>query len=473
MAERVASGPSWAWWGRPEPELPLRHAVRILERAAGLEELVEAAGAPGAAPGVGAPLDRALRAYQAQHRELGRLDRLVLGTAVYGLARNRELLRSAWPDARPGDGRRLLLALLDARGGPPGDVPHLPGGPRPWTAALGRLASLRHELVAAVEGARDAALPDGAPDAALAAATTLFGVPRWWFAAGPWRRLADAAAELGRLRRPQALVLRAQAHRGPREAAQAELTRLGVPSRPTARSPWGLRVEGRHNVLATAPYRDGRVEVQDEGSQLVACLCDPKPGERVLDLCAGGGGKTLALAAAMGGRGAVVAHDVDLRRLADTRERARRAGLGNVRVLADPGAVAAAGPYDTVLVDAPCTSTGTLRRNPDVAWRWQPADLERLTALQAEILDRAAALVRPGGALVYATCSLLAAENHCQFEAFLARHGDFAAAPPGDRKAHAPLLDVPGAASGALRLPADLERYDGDGFFLARARRQP
>jgi len=459
---RDTQRPAWAWWGTPGPDLAMRHAVRILRAAGHLEELVFSGGPP---------LDRALRNYQSQNRKMGRSDRLLLGTALYGLARNRELFRQAHPEAVLGDGEYLVLALLDERGGDPGKVPHLPGGPLHWVRILERSADLRQRWAACLtsrwkERARE---PSAATREALEG---LLGVPHWWVALGPWETVGDVVKEFARLKRPQRLILRVHPPTAEaREGAIAALRAQGVPCQPTQRSPWGIRVDGRHNVLALALHREGTVEVQDEGSQLVACLGDPKPGENVLDYCAGGGGKTLALAAAMEGRGTVVAHDADARRLADTRRRARRAGLGNIRVLAEVEAVKNAGPYDLVLVDAPCSSSGTLRRNPDVAWRWGEADVRRLAALQGEILDEAAALVRPGGTLVYATCSLLEPENRDQAHSFAQRHGEFRFAPPGDRRGHGPLLDVPGAGEGCFRLPANLPTYDGDAFFLARFRR--
>ncbi len=459
--EKRRERPRWAWWGRPGEDVSLRHAVRILRSAGSLEELV---------CGGGAPLDRALRRYQQHHKAMGRSDRLLLGTAVYGLARNREALRLALPDAVPGDGHLMILALLDQQRGDPGKVPHLPEGALPWVLALERLGRLREQAVSQISAAARLSL-DGADPLVLRSLSLLFSVPEWWFARGPWSTVGAAVRELSRLKRPQGLTLRAQAHRGPRDEAVQALRAEGFPARPTHRSPWGIRVEGRHNVLASPPYREGRVEVQDEGSQLVACLCDPKPGERVLDLCAGGGGKALALASMLGGKGSVIAHDVDPGRLADTRRRARRSGLGNVRAVESLSEVERLGPFGLVLVDAPCSSSGTLRRNPDVAWRWSEADALRLVAVQAELLDRAAGLVQGGGVLVYATCSLLECENGEQVRGFAARHPEFAPAPPGDRREHTPLLDVPGADQGWFRLAADLEDYEGDAFFVARFRR--
>ncbi len=459
--EKRRERPRWAWWGRPGEDVSLRHAVRILRSAGSLEELV---------CGGGAPLDRALRRYQQHHKAMGRSDRLLLGTAVYGLARNREALRLALPDAVPGDGHLLLLALLDQQRGDPGKVPHLPEGALPWVLALERLGRLREQAVSQISAAARLSLA-GVDPLVLRALSVLFSVPEWWFARGPWSTVGAAVRELSRLKRPQGLTLRAQAHRGTRDEAVRILRAEGFPARPTHRSPWGIRVEGRHNVLASPPYREGRVEVQDEGSQLVACLCDPKPGERILDLCAGGGGKALALASMLGGKSSVIAHDVDPGRLADTRRRARRSGLGNVRVVESLPDVERLGPFGLVLVDAPCSSSGTLRRNPDVAWRWSEADALRLVALQAELLDRAAGLVQAGGTLVYATCSLLECENGEQARGFAARHPEFAPAPPGDRREHAPLLDVPAADQGWFRLAADLDEYEGDAFFFARFRR--
>jgi len=285
--------------------------------------------------------------------------------------------------------------------------------------------------------------------------------------------VAQATAELAELRKPQGLGLRVQAHRCPdRAEVVARLDKLNIPCHVTPRSPWGIAVEGRHNLLATEVYRDGTVEVQDEGSQLVACLMDPKPTETILDLCAGGGGKSLALAAVMGGRGRVLAYDTHTGRLRDARKRARRAGLGNVRVVEDFKVVQQEGPFDQVLTDVPCTSSGTLRRNPDAAWRWGPAQMLELTRVQSEILDRAATLVRPSGFLTYVTCSLLRPENTSRAQAFLEQHPEFGWAPVGDRTGQTPLLDVPGAATGAFRLPANLERYSGDAFFMARFQKE-
>ena len=194
----------------------------------------------------------------------------------------------------------------------------------------------------------------------------------------------------------------------------------------TERSPWGLRLAGRPALAASRAYRDGLVEIQDEGSQLAAEFAGAQPGERVLDLCAGGGGKSLALAAAMQNRGHLVAADISPRRLAETARRARRAGVSIIDlVAADAGAGLAPGSFDRVLVDAPCSGSGAWRRDPDAKWRLSPARLEEYRTLEARLLDEAARLVRPGGRLVYMTCSVLASENDAQIDAFLARAAGF------------------------------------------------
>jgi 16S rRNA (cytosine967-C5)-methyltransferase len=212
-----------------------------------------------------------------------------------------------------------------------------------------------------------------------------------------------------------------------RDAALTALAREEVEAAPTVLSPLGLRLPaGRVNLPATKTFKDGLVEVQDEGSQLIALLTDARPGMAVVDFCAGAGGKTLGLAAGMNNKGRLVACDVSEGRLDRSAVRLKRAGAHNVtrRVLsseADKWVKRQARSYDRVLVDAPCTGTGTWRRNPDARWRLTTDQLDDLTKRQASILDSARRLVKPGGRLVYATCSLLPEENSDQVDAFLAR----------------------------------------------------
>lgn len=225
-----------------------------------------------------------------------------------------------------------------------------------------------------------------------------------------------------------------------------------------------LRLPSDTSVEATQPYTDGWIEVQDAGSQTVTLAADAQPGMRVVDLCAGGGGKTLALAAAMENRGELLASDTDRPRLSRLMPRAERAGVSIVETrLLNPGHESEpladwAGTADVVLIDAPCSGTGTWRRNPEARWRLTPARLAKLAETQARLLDIGAALVKPGGALVHIVCSLLDAEGAGQIEAFLARHPDWAAAP----------LALPlGTPHGSGMRLTPLS-HSTDGFFVAK-----
>ncbi|MDN2567322.1 RsmB/NOP family class I SAM-dependent RNA methyltransferase, partial [Aquibium sp. A9E412] len=229
------------------------------------------------------------------------------------------------------------------------------------------------------------------------------------------------------------LDLRVNRLKAERDKVAAALMRAGAA--PAALAPDGLRVPateaaGRHpNVQADPAFRKGWFEVQDEGSQLAAVLAAAAPGEQVVDFCAGAGGKTLALAAAMDNRGQIFAHDADRARLAPIVDRLKRAGTRNVQVVAGEDELAPlAGAADLVLVDAPCTGSGTWRRRPDAKWRLTDRQLAARQAEQAAVLDAAARYVRPGGRLVYVTCSLFAEENDDQVAAFLERAPGFAAA---------------------------------------------
>ncbi|MGA8194242.1 MAG: RsmB/NOP family class I SAM-dependent RNA methyltransferase [Acetobacteraceae bacterium] len=240
-------------------------------------------------------------------------------------------------------------------------------------------------------------------------------------------------AELMALLEPAPLDLRINLLKATREEAAAALAAEGLEATPTPFSPWGLRIEGRRQVTTGPAFRAGLIEIQDEGSQLVAALTGARPGLRIADLCAGAGGKTLALAMMMQNRGQLVACDVSAARLDAAVRRLRRAGVHNVeRHLIEAGdkwSKRRAGTFDRVLVDAPCTGTGTWRRNPDARLRLTEADLAELLPKQAAILDQAATLVRIAGRLVYATCSLLSEENEDQMTAFLTRHPGFALVP--------------------------------------------
>jgi 16S rRNA (cytosine967-C5)-methyltransferase len=238
---------------------------------------------------------------------------------------------------------------------------------------------------------------------------------------------------------------------------------------PTPLSPWGLRAPGRRPVTGTRAFREGLVEVQDEGSQLIALLADARPGQRVADYCAGAAGKTLAMAATMGNRGRIVACDTSAARLAGAATRLRRAGVDNAEThLLLPGdrwAKRRAGSFDRVLVDAPCTGSGTWRRNPDARLTTTPDDLAELVVKQAVILDAATELVRAGGKLIYATCSVLPEENEAQVEGLLSRRSDFAVLPLAAAWAGVRPGGAPPNAGPYLALAP--HRHGTDGFFCA------
>ncbi len=276
---------------------------------------------------------------------------------------------------------------------------------------------------------------------------------------------AALAAEAAALTGPAPLDLRVNLLKTDREAARAALAVEGVESVPTPISPWGLRIATRRSITTGAAFQSGLVEIQDEGSQVIAAMADARPGLRVADLCAGAGGKTLAMAMTMANRGYLLACDVSAPRLEATVRRLRRAGVSNVeRHLLGPRdkfIKRRAGGFDRVLVDAPCTGTGTWRRNPDARLRLTERDLIELTAKQTGILETGAKLVRVGGKLIYATCSLLPEENEQPMSAFLARHTDFRPVPlerawklPGWPPETGPFLAL---------TPA---RHGTDGFFV-------
>lgn len=277
------------------------------------------------------------------------------------------------------------------------------------------------------------------------------------------------AVEMRKLLEPAPLDLRINPVKASRDSAKKALERASITAAPTPWSPWGLRVQGRPPLGGVDAFKQGLVEIQDEGSQLVALAVAPKPGQQVVDFCAGAGGKTLAIAAMMQNKGRVVACDVLAGRLKRAGERFRRAGLHNIEPHPltserDPWVKRHKRKFDRVLVDAPCSGTGTWRRNPDSRWRQLGPGLDKLLPLQASILDSAARLVKPGGRLIYATCSMLPEENEKQVAAFVETHPDFTVLPAGDVW-NEEGFGTPPSEGPYLRLtPA---RHDTDGFFAA------
>ena len=269
---------------------------------------------------------------------------------------------------------------------------------------------------------------------------------------------------------PGPVFVRANTLRIDRETLARRLfSEEGIESEETRYAPCGLRLLGRPNIYGSPIYREGLFEVQDEGSQLLGGLVQAQPGETVLDLCAGAGGKTLLLAAAMQNRGTLYAYDLDRARLERLRLRAERAGVRNLKILlAPPGGAAAPIRADKVLVDAPCSSLGALRRGPDHRFRLNPAEWSKLPAEQGAILDRASEQTAPGGLLVYATCTIRRAENEEVADNFLARHSDFSGVNPSGAELLPPGKDAKRGIGFFRALP---HRHGTDGFFAALWRR--
>ena len=288
-----------------------------------------------------------------------------------------------------------------------------------------------------------------------------------------WRQrmgLSQADALARALGEPAPVMARANKILSSRDKLAERLRSSGFESEPGALAPDALRLRSRVD-LARTPFHEGWFEFQDEGSQLVSIALDPKPGWRVLDACAGSGGKTLHLAAMMKNKGDVFAHDTRVASLESLRRRVRRSGAQNVRIL-DPGTAAERGPYDAVLIDAPCLGLGTLRRNPDMAWRGEiGARLAEMTAMQAECIRAYAPLVKPGGVLVYATCSLEPEENEGAVEFLRREFPDFA---PESVKKALEWNKVRGVGEPAVGRLVLLPHLHGtDGFFIQRLKRAP
>jgi len=407
------------------------------------------------------PADRVASGYFRNRRYVGAKDRAAVQGVAYDVLRHRAQLD--WWLARGGivvpDVRlRVIACLALVTGWPTDDIAAAFDGGRfaPAPMSPAEQAALRRLPGRTIDH------PDQPPEVRGNAPVWL--APRLARAFG--ERLEK---ELAALLEPATVDLRVNALKSGREEAQARLRSEGVTAEPTPLSPLGLRLVGRRPLGETGSFKDGLVEVQDEGSQLVALLVGARPGMRVVDFCAGAGGKALAIAAGMENKGHVVACDVSKIRLEASAKRLRRAGVHNVerKLIADerdPWIKRHKRAYDRVLVDAPCTGIGTWRRNPDGRWSLEPKDLEELVPKQARILASAARLVKPGGRLVYATCSLLPEENERQIEAFLAANPDFRLVPIDAVWAEAAKSPSPSPPPYLQLTPA---RHGTDGFFAA------
>lgn len=389
------------------------------------------------------PADSVLSRYFRDHPKLGSRERNAVAEGVYAVLRNK-LVYASFSESGSGPAmRRLaLLGLADAAG----------------ADALGGLSADEAQWLQRIAHIDRSALP-----AALRA-----NFPQWLYDKLVERDGEAAALELAdALNRPAPLDLRVNALKAKREDVIAELATAPIACEPTPYAPLGIRIRKKPALQNLPLFKSGAIEVQDEGSQLLAQIVGAKRGEMVADFCAGAGGKTLALGAAMRNTGRLYAFDVSEKRLAKLKPRLARSGLSNVHpvVIAhenDAKVKRLAGKLDRVLVDAPCSGLGTLRRNPDMKWRQTPEALTELNAKQSAILASAARLVKPGGRLVYGTCSLLDEENEAIVAQFLATHEDFTLLPMKDVLAEQKIALEMGDY---LKLAPHLHQTDG--FFAA------
>jgi 16S rRNA (cytosine967-C5)-methyltransferase len=429
------------------PGAQIKAAVEVLEEVLGKHQ----------------PAALALSDWGKSHRFAGSGDRAAIGNLVYDALRRRRSLAAQMETDSP---RALALA-----------------------AAPRALGLSPDAVIAGADGSRYALEPLSEAEQASflreLPADTLAGVrgdiPDWLEASFARAFGAAAGEEGAALARRAPLDLRVNTLKADREKVLKALDRFAP--RPTTLSPVGVRLPapegpGRQpSVEAEAGHGKGWYEVQDEGSQISALMAAASPRQQVLDICAGAGGKTLAMAAAMRNTGQIYAYDDDAARLRPIFERLKRAGVRNAQVLPanDAAALAALGPrFDTVFVDAPCTGTGAWRRRPDAKWRLRPTSLEQRLTEQRAVLETAASLVKPGGRLVYVTCSVLPEENCDQISWLTANHPAFATLPWRDSWSAGvgggePPVSADGRDDTLLLTPA---RHGTDGFFIATLTRK-
>ena len=391
------------------------------------------------------PADREVSAFFREHKDLGAKDRAILAETTFRVLRQRLVLQHLAQSGQGPLARRLVLLAWQ-------------GSDAYLKAAV---TEVEWNWLQQVRAVSLASLPT----------RVTANMPPWLLERMQAILGDECAAFVQAMEGSAPLDLRVNTFKAKREAVQAAFESLGFACTPTPYSPWGLRLQGKPALNRLEVFTRGDVEVQDEGSQLLALLTDAHRGEMVVDFCAGAGGKTLALGASMRNTGRLYAFDTSGHRLAALKPRLARSGLSNVHPVQiaherDDRIKRLAGKIDRVLVDAPCSGLGTLRRNPDLKWRQKPESVAELAALQQAILSSAARLLKPGGRLVYATCSVLPEENEATVQAFLEAHSGFEAL---DAAAELTRLKVPEAAAlcqdGQLRLWP--QRHSTDGFFAA------
>ncbi len=421
---------------------------------AAIELLDEIARAP-------SPADVVIGRWARGHRYAGGGDRRAIRDLVYGKIRHRRQIE--WWLERSGaalDSRSSLIAalILIEQWEPAAVAAAFDGGryaPSPLSAAEHRL----------VESLAAGVLDDPAQPADVRANVPAWLMPRLQDALGD-----ETSVALDALAREAPVDLRVNTLKATRTAAEEILAADGIEAAETPISPLGLRLAGRVPLAASRAWRDGLVDVQDEGSQIVALIADARPGQQIVDYCAGAGGKALALAASMNNEGRIVACDTAAARLRRGRERLRRAGVGIVEehvIGADDTAwrVENAGRFERILVDAPCSGSGAWRRSPDAKWRLTETELVALCDLQDRLLDEAAELVAVDGRLIFATCSVLKCENEARIAAFLERDPRFVPMPVA--RVCADILPGATVAVEGDVLKLAPHRHGTDGFFAA------
>ncbi len=394
------------------------------------------------------PADAVVSRYFREHRQLGHADRAFVAETVFAVLRRGRSIEARCA-GQLSDRRRLLATLAIVRGWSQRELaPVLKASEEEWLAAA-----------------------KAVPEADLPPAVRC-DLPDWLYARLEQQFGADEVLALSRAMNQSApLDLRVNTLKGDRDTLLAKLAADDIAASPGALSPLAVRLRDKPALAKHPLFLEGAFEVQDEGSQLLGFLLEPKRGEMVVDFCAGAGGKTLLLGALMRNTGRLYAFDVSDKRLANLKPRLARSGLSNVHPARieherDQKIKRLAGKADRVLVDAPCSGLGTLRRNPDLKWRQDETSVAELTVKQAAILAAAATLVRPGGRLVYATCSLLSAENDEIVAAFLEKHPDFSLLPASA------VLGKQGIACEGDVLRLLPHKHNTDGFFAAAMERK-
>ncbi|MDH5723424.1 MAG: RsmB/NOP family class I SAM-dependent RNA methyltransferase [Alphaproteobacteria bacterium] len=403
---------------------------------------------------IGLPLDSIVGDYMRQRRYIGAKDRADISTRVYDIARNQSKL-GWWLDRLKAKDTPRYRVMAWLAIGENADLKRLKDLFDGSQYAPEKLDEKETELAKKLVG--KPLFHDDMPENVLVECPPEFeDILRGIFGDG-------FEQEMKAMQAPATLDLRVNVFLSDREAVKDLLAKDGVETTETPYSPWGLRCAEKSYLAKTKAMNKGFIEIQDEGSQLIAYMAGVKPGMQVLDYCAGAGGKTLALAAAMQRKGRIVAMDTEEKRLEKGRRRYKKANLADiieVRPLSDQKhrkwLRRQKGTFDVVLTDVPCSGTGTWRRNPDMKWRTYGPKLVELIALQAEIMDKVAHTVKIGGKLVYATCSLLPQENEEQIEKFLKNHPEFEVQP---------IEEALGLGSPYMRLTP--HRHNTDGFFAA------